>query len=80
MRGIETTKCQFFLSRQPNDMISRRRKVSLFLIFTIAFLTTVLLLDGFEVIDMCDFLQVDLDKSERLFRYYEEGHDVCLEV
>ena len=63
-----------------NDMISRRRKVSLFLIFTIAFLTTVLLLDGFEVIDMCDFLQVDLDKSERLFRYYEEGHDVCLEV
>ena len=62
-----------------NDMI-RRRKVSLFLIFTIAFLTTVLLLDGFEAIDMCDIFQVDVDKSERLFLYYHEGHDVCLEV
>ena len=79
MRGIEMTKCQFFLSRQPNDMI-RRRKVSLFLMFTLAFLTIVLLLDGFEVIDMCDFLQVDLDKSEILVTYWVEGHDQCLEV
>ena len=58
----------------------RRRKVSLFLMFTSAFLFIVLLLDCIKAIDMCDLLQVDLDKSEILLAFYLEGRDECLEV